>query len=103
MAELFRVTCRTFLLACTMNCTITRTQIVVAVENYAGHREGAEVELFAASAAVAKAVAMDTRGNTLLERMEPILSNLEKFSPTTPTSRQFIAALTENIISDLPK
>ena len=78
MAELFRVTCRTFLLACTMNCTITRTQIVVAVENYAGHREGAEVELFAASAAVAKAVAMDTRGNTLLEGVEPILSNLEK-------------------------
>ena len=68
------------------------------VESHAGHGEGAEVELSAASAAMAKAVAMDTRGKTLLERVEPILSNLEKFSPTTPTSRQFIAALTENII-----
>ena len=61
------------------------------------------MELSAASAAVANAVAMDTKGKTLLERVEPILSNLEKFSPTTPTSRQFIAALTENIIPDLPK
>ena len=57
---------------------ITPTQLVVAVESHAGHGEGAEVELSAASAAVAKAVAMDTRGNTLLERVEPILSSLEK-------------------------
>ena len=41
--------------------TITPTQLVVAVESHAGHGEGAEVELSAASAAVAKAVAMDTR------------------------------------------
>ena len=42
--------------------TITPTQLEVAVESHAGHGEGAEVELSAASAAVAKAVAMDTRG-----------------------------------------
>ena len=35
---------------------ISSTQLVVAVESYAGHGEGAEVELSAASAAVAKAV-----------------------------------------------
>ena len=51
--------------------TITPTQLVVAVESHARHGEGAEAELSAASAAVAKAVAMDTRGETLLERMEP--------------------------------
>ena len=59
--------------------TITPTQLVVTVESHSGHGEGAEVELSAASAAVAKAVAMDTRGETLLERVELILSNLEKF------------------------
>ena len=42
------------------------------------------MELSAASAAVAKAVAMDTRGETLLERVEPILSNLEKFFANNP-------------------
>ena len=64
--------------------TITPTQLVVAVESHAGHGEGAEVELSAASAAVAKAVAMDTRGKTLLERVEPIMSNLEKFLANNP-------------------
>ena len=54
------------------------TRLVVAVESHAGHGEGAEVELSAASAAVAKAVAMDRGGGTLLERVEAILSNLEK-------------------------
>ena len=44
---------------------ITPTQLEVAVESHAGHGEGAEVELSAASAAVAKAVAMDNRGKTL--------------------------------------
>ena len=58
--------------------TITPTQLVVAVESHAGHGEGAEVELSEASAAVAKAVAMDNKGKTLLERVEPIMSNLEK-------------------------
>ena len=62
--------------------TITPTQLVVAVKSHAGHGEGAEVELSAAAAAVAKAVAMDTRGNTLLERMEPILSCLLYTSPS---------------------
>ena len=64
--------------------TIYPTQLVVAVESHAGHGEGAEVELSAASAAVAKAVAMDTRGKMLLERVEPILSNLEKFFANNP-------------------
>ena len=58
--------------------TTSPTQLVVAVESRYGHGEGAEVELSAASAAVAKAVAIDTRGKTLLERVEPILSDLEK-------------------------
>ena len=62
----------------------SQTQLVVAVETHAGHGEGAEVELSAASAAVAKAVAMDTRGKTLLERVERILSNLEKFFANNP-------------------
>ena len=43
--------------------TITPMQLVVAVR--AGHGEGAEVELSAASAAVAKAVAMDTGENAV--------------------------------------
>ena len=42
------------------------------------------MEVSAASAAVAKAVAMDTRGKTLLERVEPILSNLEKCFANNP-------------------
>ena len=64
--------------------TIPPTQLVVAVESHAGHGESAEVELSAAPAAVAKAVAMDTRGKTLLERVEPIMSNLEKFLANNP-------------------
>ena len=64
--------------------TITPTQLVVAVESHAGHGEGVEMELFAASAAVAKAVDMDTRGKTLLEKVESILSNLEKFFADNP-------------------
>ena len=64
--------------------TMSPTQLVAAVESHAGHGEGAEVELSAASAAVANAVAMDTRGKTLLERVEPILSNLEKFFANNP-------------------
>ena len=51
--------------------TTTPTQLVVAVESHAGHGEGAEVELSEASAAVAKAVAMDNKGKTLLESVEP--------------------------------
>ena len=54
------------------------------IESHAGHGEGAEMELSAASAAVVKAVAMDTRGKMLLERVEPILSNLEKFFANNP-------------------
>ena len=83
--------------------TITPTQLDVAVESHAGHGEGAEVELSAASAAVAKAVAMDNRAKTLVERVEPIMSNWRSVSTTTLTLRQFIAALTGNIIPDLPK
>ena len=45
--------------------TITPTQLVVAVESHAGHGEGAEVDLSEASAAVAKAVAMDSKGKRL--------------------------------------
>ena len=59
--------------------TITPTQLVVAVQSHAGHAEGTEVDLSEASAAVTKAVAIDNKGKTLLERVEPIMSNLEKF------------------------
>ena len=64
--------------------TITPTQLVVAVESHAGHGKGAKVDLSASSAAVVTAVAMDTGGETLLERVEPILSNLEKFFANNP-------------------
>ena len=63
--------------------TITSTQLVLAVESHAGHGEGAKVEVSAASAAVAKVVAMDTRGKTL-EKLEPILYNLEKVFANNP-------------------
>ena len=65
-----------FARVCHESCTITPTQLVVAVGSHAGHGEGTEVNLSAASAAVAKAVAMDTRGQTVLQRVDPILSNL---------------------------
>ena len=64
--------------------TISPTQLVVAVESHAGHGKGAKVDLSASSAAVVTAVAMDTGGETLLERVEPILSNLEKFFANNP-------------------
>ncbi|CAN0319630.1 unnamed protein product, partial [Scytosiphon promiscuus] len=64
--------------------TISPTQLVAAVKNHAEHDEDADVELSAASAAVAKAVAMDHKGKTLLERVEPIMSNLEKFFANNP-------------------
>ena len=60
---------------------ITPTQLVVAVGSHAGHGEGAEVEVSSAST---KAVAMDTKRKTLLERVEPILSNLEKYFANNP-------------------
>ena len=56
--------------------TLTPTQRAVAGESHAGHGEGAEVELSAASAAVTKAVPRDTRGKTLSERVVPILLSL---------------------------
>ena len=61
------------------------------------------MELSAASAAVAKAVAMDNKGKTLLERVEPIMSNLEKFFDNYPKFETVYRALTGNIIPDLPK
>ena len=42
------------------------------------------MDLSEASAAVAKAVAMDSKGKTLLERVEPIMSSLEKFFDNYP-------------------
>ena len=58
--------------------------MVAAIKRHAEHAAGAEVELTQASVAVAKAVAMDSRGKTLLEWVEPTLSNLEKCSTGTP-------------------
>ena len=51
--------------------TITPTQLVVAVQSHAGHGEGAEVDLSEASAAVAKAVAMDSTGKKKKEEASP--------------------------------
>ena len=42
------------------------------------------MELSEASAAVAKAVAMESKGKTLLEKVEPIMSNLEIFFDNYP-------------------
>ena len=81
----------------------TPTQLVVVVESHAGHDEGAEVELSAASAAVSKAVAMDNKGKTLLERVESIMSNLEKLFDNYPNFETVYRASEGNIIPDLPK
>ena len=77
------------------SCTISPTELVVAVENHAGHGEGAEVEL--------SAVAMDNKGKTLLERVEPIMSDLEKFFDNYPNFETVYRASEGNIIPDLPK
>ena len=60
------------------------------------------MELSAASAAMAKAVAMDTRGKTLLERVEPILSNLEKFLANNPNFEKVYRG-SDGKYPDLPK
>ena len=82
--------------------TIAPTQLVVAVESHAGHGEGAEVELSASSAVVANAVVMDTTGKTLLERVEPILSNLEKFLANNPNFEKVYRG-SDGKYPDLPK
>ena len=46
------------------------------------------VDLTEVSSAVAKAVAMDKRGKTMLERVEPILSNLEALFAENPNIAQ---------------
>ena len=60
------------------------------------------MEVSAASAAVAKVVAMDTRGKTL-EKLEPILYNLEKVFANNPNFETVYRASEGNIIPDLPK
>ena len=47
------------------------------------------MELSAASAAVGKAVDMDARGKMLLERVEPVLYNLEKVFANNPNFETF--------------
>ena len=42
------------------------------IKKHIGHAAGAEVELTEASAAVAKAVGMNHKGKTLLDKVEPI-------------------------------
>ena len=63
---------------------ISPENLVAAVKKHAGHEAGADVDLSAASAAVAKAVIMDRKGKTMLERVEPILSGLEYFFAENP-------------------
>ena len=57
--------------------TITPLQLAAAIQKHAGYAAGAEVQLTEASAAVAKAVGMNQKGKTLLEKVEPIMGNLE--------------------------
>ena len=64
--------------------SITAKKLADAVKKHAGHVAGAEVVLSKASAAVAKAVAMHTSGSCMLARVEPIMSNLEKFFASHP-------------------
>ena len=65
--------------------TIAPTQLIVADESHAGHGEGAEVELSAASAAVAKAAAMDTRRKRCWKEWSLFCLTWRSVSPTTPT------------------
>ena len=63
---------------------ITPQHLESAVEKHAGHEAGADVDLSAASAAVAKAVAMHRRGKTMVDKVEPIMSSLEEFFAECP-------------------
>ncbi|CAN0107930.1 unnamed protein product, partial [Sphacelaria rigidula] len=51
---------------------------------HAGHAAGAEVELTQAYAAVAKAVAINHKGRTMRERVEPIMGKLETYFAGNP-------------------
>ena len=57
--------------------TITPLQLAAAIKKHAGHAAGVEVEFTEASAAVAKAVGMDQKEKTVLDKVEPIRGNLE--------------------------
>ena len=57
--------------------SITPQHLETAIKTHAGHEEGADVELSQAPAAVAKSVTMDSKGKTLLEKVEPIFADLE--------------------------
>jgi len=63
---------------------LSPANLLAAVRKHAGHEAGADVDLSAASAAVAKAAAMNRKGTTMLERVEPILSGLERFFVDNP-------------------
>ena len=73
--------------------TITPTQLVVAVQSHAGHGEGAEVDLSETSAAVAKAVAMDSKGKRYWRELNLLCLTSRSFLTTTLTSRQCILSL----------
>ena len=64
--------------------TITPLQLAAAIKKHAGRAAGTEVELTEASAAVAKAVGMDQKGKTLLDKVEPIRENLETLFAENP-------------------
>ena len=59
--------------------TIMPLQLAAAIKKHAGHAAGAEGELIEASAAVAKAVGLNQKGKTMLEKVEPIMGNLEEY------------------------
>ncbi|CAM9734871.1 unnamed protein product [Sphacelaria rigidula] len=64
--------------------TITPLQLATAIKKHAGHAAGAEVELTQASAAVAKAVAMNHKGRTMREKVEPIMDKLATYFAENP-------------------
>ena len=58
--------------------TITPLQLAAAIKKNSWPAAGAEVELTETSAAVRKAVDMNNKGKTLLDKVEPIRGNLEE-------------------------
>ena len=85
MAELFPSHVqRAFAVIYHKSRAITPTQLIAAVRSHAGHDEGAEVELSATSEVVEKATAMNSKGKTMLKRVEPIVANLELLFAENP-------------------
>ena len=64
--------------------SITPLQLEEAIRKHAGHDEDTKVDYSQVSVAVAKVVAMDQKGKTVLEKVEPIFGNLETYFSENP-------------------